>query len=264
MILRDAAIVLRFYPVTNTSRMAVWMTENYGRVTTLIKGSQRPRSAFIGQYDLFYNCELLFYARVRSGDVHILREVSAEKRRDRLRQDWRAAAAASYFSDLLFRVTVPRAPRPELFELLDQGLDELAASGWLPGLMIWYELTLLRHLGLQPQLDHCVICRAEIEGHARFAVGRGGLICEFCRDQVQERNVLMRPTTLGQLRDWAECREPDAASMRRVNPGELKEMQVVLGHFLRFHLEHRLQSRNLALELLQRLAVEKIAQNPAS
>ena len=66
VILKDTAIVLRVAPVSNTSRMVQWFTPAYGKITTLIKGAQRPKSAFLGQFDLFYSCELLFYARERN------------------------------------------------------------------------------------------------------------------------------------------------------------------------------------------------------
>ena len=73
MILKDDAIVLRIYPFGNTSRSVVWLTRQHGKIVTLAKGSQRPGSALLGQFDLFYTCEVLFYAREQR-QVHILKE----------------------------------------------------------------------------------------------------------------------------------------------------------------------------------------------
>ncbi len=85
MIARARAIVLRVFPYSNTSRVVSWLTADHGRVATLIKGSQRPKSLFLGQYDLFYTCELLFYRHERDG-LHIARECTPLTRRDRLRR----------------------------------------------------------------------------------------------------------------------------------------------------------------------------------
>ena len=53
MILKDEAIALRVYPFGNTSQIAVWLSRTYGKLATLAKGSQRAKSPFLGQFDLF-------------------------------------------------------------------------------------------------------------------------------------------------------------------------------------------------------------------
>ena len=46
-----------------------------GPVTTVVKGAVRPKSAFLGQYDLNYTCEIVYYSRAK-GELHALRECS--------------------------------------------------------------------------------------------------------------------------------------------------------------------------------------------
>ena len=72
MILKDEAIILRVYPYGNTSRIMVGLSAAHGKLAVLVKGSQRERSGFLGQYDLFYTCEILFYAREQR-NLHFLR-----------------------------------------------------------------------------------------------------------------------------------------------------------------------------------------------
>ena len=93
MILQDDAIALRIHPFGNTSRVVVWLSATHGKMATMVKGSQRDRSPFLGQYDLFYTCELLFYAREHQ-NLHILKECFPLKIRPAFRSDWRACAAA--------------------------------------------------------------------------------------------------------------------------------------------------------------------------
>ena len=89
MILKDQAIALRIHPFGNTSRIVVWLSQSYGKLATLVKGSQREKSGFLGQYDLFYTCELLFYAREQR-NLHILKECTPLVLRPSFRSDWRA------------------------------------------------------------------------------------------------------------------------------------------------------------------------------
>ena len=75
MIAKTEAIVLRIFLFSRTSHIVAWLAEDGTRLTTSIKGAVRPKSAFLGQYDLFYTCELLYYEREHAG-VHVARECS--------------------------------------------------------------------------------------------------------------------------------------------------------------------------------------------
>ena len=127
MIEKTEGIVLRSRPFSRTSRMVTWLTPDFGRVTTVIKGACRPKSFFLGQTDLGYRCELLFYRKERAG-AHIAREVFPLDCREALRGNWRASVAASYVCWLLSQVTEPMLASAELYELLDRFL--CALSHW--------------------------------------------------------------------------------------------------------------------------------------
>ena len=73
MIIQTQAIVLSIHPWSRTSHMVTWLTRDYGRIVTSVKGACRPKSAYLGQYDLFYTCLLDFYRKDRYG-VHAIRE----------------------------------------------------------------------------------------------------------------------------------------------------------------------------------------------
>ena len=109
-ILRTEAIALRVSPFSRTSHVVTWLSPEHGRLATVVKGACRPKSAFLGQYDLFATCELLFYRRDHDG-AHAIRECSPLEPRDELRDDWRRVTTASYLCDLLARVTQPAPAR---------------------------------------------------------------------------------------------------------------------------------------------------------
>ncbi|MCL2104026.1 MAG: recombination protein O N-terminal domain-containing protein, partial [Kiritimatiellaeota bacterium] len=86
MIIKTEAVALQIRPWSKTSHIVTWLTPGHGCVVTAVKGACRPKSAFLGQYDLFYTCELLFYRRERGG-IHAIRECTPLRRRDPLRDD---------------------------------------------------------------------------------------------------------------------------------------------------------------------------------
>ena len=99
-IIKTDGIVLAIHPWSRTSHIVTWLTPDHGCVTTLVKGAVRPKSAFLGQYDLFYTCDLLYYARAR-GDMHALRETTPRNLRESLRGRWRETAIAGYAAGLV-------------------------------------------------------------------------------------------------------------------------------------------------------------------
>ena len=88
---QERAIVLRLHPFGNTSRIVFWLSAEHGKLATLAKGSQRPGSLLLGQFDLFYTCEILFYAKEQR-NLHVLKECFPLEPRPGFRHDWRACA----------------------------------------------------------------------------------------------------------------------------------------------------------------------------
>lgn len=254
MIAKTEALVLRWYPVSETSRIVSWLTPERGRMATLVKGSQRPKSAFIGQCDLFQTCELLYYARPHEG-LMITREISPVRTRERLRKDWRACGVASYLSGLMARITPPEAAHLELYQMMERFLDELASEGANPALFFWFELKILAALGIAPQLQRCLVCGTEPkqgQGSFGFAHIRGGLLCSSCRAQETRDVTILRPDTLALLSEWQRAETSRTARTTRCALRQVQDAERALGLFMAHHLEQPLTGRSAALDLLTR------------
>lgn len=126
-IIKTTGIVLAIRPWSRTSHVVTWLTLDHGVVPTLVKGAVRPKSAFLGQYDLFYACDLLYYARA-SGDLHPLREVTPRNLRDALRGSWRETTLAGYAADLVRDLAPPDSESAAWYSFLDTFLDSLSPS----------------------------------------------------------------------------------------------------------------------------------------
>ena len=253
-IIPSEAIVLRWHEVTNTSRIVHWLTPAHGRIATLIKGAQRPRSAFLGQMDLFYTCELLFYARDHEG-LHIARACHPLEFRSAFRTRWRAAAAASHACGLVLRALPRQAPVPEVYDWLGELLDDLATRDHHAAALAWFELHLLGRLGMAPRLDTCGGCGAAVEGREpglRFGEARGGILHRDCAERDPDASSSLSAPVLAILR---ACRRAAHASQVRTiaaTPGQRRELNQLLGRFFAHHLEIDPLPRQLAMELLDR------------
>ncbi|MFH1478022.1 MAG: DNA repair protein RecO [Verrucomicrobiota bacterium] len=275
MIIKTQAIVLRMSPFSETSRVVLWLTHDYGKIATIIKGAHRRRSPFVGQVDLFYTCELLVYLRVFRG-LHIVKECSPLKPRTPLRSRWRSTACASYFTELVARISPLNAPHPELFRLLDMALDYFADQSALELGLFWFELKLMQIMGLSPQLKECLVChhplktdgrpsyaRGATEGRREPALGareasvfscvRGGVLCKTCApsSRLEEVGMPITPDIMGILRFWQASRSWRSAQSAACTPRQTRELERILGLFMQYHLELGNPARATALSILR-------------
>ena len=243
MILKDEAIALRIHPFGNSSRIVIWLSRTYGKLATLVKGSQREKSPFLGQYDLFYTCELLFYAREHR-NLHILKECHPVEFRPAFRADWRACAVASYAAALLDRA-LPFGPASlRLYLLLEDTLGILAGRTPGPAAVPRIELGLLQELGLAPEWDRCSKCRADLRGGAgaRIDTAHGAVLCESCADG---KGMVLSAAALQSVRLIRDGHPPPSLPER-----VFREIRDLSGGLLIHHADLSGPARDLAFEIL--------------
>lgn len=149
-IVKTEAICLDIRPWSKTSHIVYWLTPT-GRVATVVKGAVRPKSAFLGQYDLNYTCEILYYLRAH-GDLHALRECRPIALREGLRASYRSLAVAGYFRELLSQIVPQGAEAQTWFGFLSAALDGLDGTCELAKLLC-FEVGVLKMIGLNPEIE---------------------------------------------------------------------------------------------------------------
>jgi DNA repair protein RecO len=237
MIEKTEAIVLRVTPYSKTSHIVTWLTPKRGRLVTIVKGANRPKSAFLGQYDLFYTCELLYYAR-ESGGMHIARECAPLLVRERLRIDWRATASAAYICDLISMTTYKGGHEPQLYELATVSLNFLCEHPLKPQFLSWFELHMAETLGLAPQFAKCVICDGLLPNLKAllFSAAKGGIVCPGCAETATP-SIKVSPDTIAMLRRWQTADSPRLAQNTKCTANQIASAGSIMGIFLRYHLE---------------------------
>jgi hypothetical protein len=221
---KTVAVCLAVHPWSRTSHVVRWLTPN-GPVTTVVKGAVRPKSAFLGQYDLNYTCEIVYYLRAK-GDVHALRECVPLNLREDLRGDFRLLALADYFR----RQIIDNAPcGPEAAEWYDLAVRSLTGliSSPAPNLakLVAFELEVLHLAGLSPEMeaDEGVF---SLRGERKISVSAE--VAKAIRDPLSEKN-----------------------------PQILVDAARVIGVFYTFHLDCAPQARRIVLQLISKKITEE-------
>ena len=152
--IKTEAICLDIRPWSRTSHVVSWLTP-MGKVSTVVKGAVRSKSQFLGQYDLNYTCDILYYARAK-GELHALRECVPVEMREELRGDYRKLALAGYMRRLVAELAPQGEECKAWYEELGQRLDSCASftSGQeTASPLIGFEMEVLRLAGLAPDFS---------------------------------------------------------------------------------------------------------------
>jgi len=249
MFTKTEAIVLRVHPWSNTSHLVAWLTPCHGRVTTRVKGACRPRSFFLGQYDLFYTCELVYYTR-ETGGVHSIREVSPLNTREALRENWRSACAANYYAGLAFQTGMPMQESRAHYALLERDLDTLCGGVPHPFDILLHEARLITLLGLAPVLTPCPACHADPARHVRYSLTAARPLCEHTRPAAANDLVLTLPAgvlqALGLLFNAGPAAPPPPQKFWLA-------ISRFLAIFMRLHIELPMGARRTLFDLFNSL-----------
>ena len=172
-----AAILLRRNRYSETSLIVTWLTQGHGKIKTLARGALRPKNAFAGTLDLFFEVEI-GYVRSSRSEIHTLREVSLRDPHDGLRKEYGRVELASYFVELLEQVTEPEHPVPELYDLLHRALGYLETRSPSRKALLHFENELARLLGIHAEGEGSAFPALARQLH-RLPEARRGLLAKW-------------------------------------------------------------------------------------
>src|SRR5919202_6707472 len=125
---KAVGLVVRTHDWSETSRIAVIWTREFGKVRVLAKGGRRLKSNFEVALDLLTVCSIVLL-RKSSGGLELLTEAQVVERFPALRADLPALYAAYYVAELLADWTEEYDPHPALFDEARATLADLQEPG---------------------------------------------------------------------------------------------------------------------------------------
>lgn len=238
---KATAIVLRTIEFSETSLVVTLFTREFGKIEALAKGARRLKGPFESALDLLALCRIVFLHK-SSDALDLVTEAKLLRRFRPTGQNLPGLYAAYCVAELLNALTDDDDPHPELFDLADQTLVELASGEPVAKWLVRFELGALRLLGHAPSLDSCVECGASVTltGRVAFGLLDGGVLCPNCRAGKQQVVLV----NAGVLRTMAQLASPDSNVWRRmeISPNSLGEMRGLLNRYFTHMLGHKLRT----------------------
>ncbi len=177
---KTVGLVLRRYPIRETSIVAVFYSPDVGKFSGILKGIRKDPKKFGSSVDIFTLNEVFFYPS-RVSSLHLVSKC------DLIRsyigavrpEDYKAAGSLMRLVDLVSPIGQTNSA---LFEMLLSCL-ELVGRIPRPILSRVFEIKLLDLVGFRPYLDGCVACLKRDIKQAWFSHSQGGLLCQSCKDR---------------------------------------------------------------------------------
>jgi DNA repair protein RecO (recombination protein O) len=115
------AIVLSRKNYSDTDRILVLYTKDYGKVTVIAKGVRKPKSRKRGHIEIFSNIKIA--AAKGRGELDILTEVETIDSYMEIRKSLKKTSVAYFIVEVVNKLTVESEENREFFDLIIQYLN---------------------------------------------------------------------------------------------------------------------------------------------
>jgi DNA repair protein RecO (recombination protein O) len=234
MLTKDLAICIRAIDYSETSQIVTFFAKAAGKIDAIAKGSKRPKSPFDGPIEVLSHGNIVFIDPAGE-KLATLTEFQQQPALVNLHNNIYVLYACLFAAELLNNLIHDHDPHPELFErfleFLHNANEQHPTSNQqrdILALLILFQLTLLKEIGLQPILSHCANCKTQYAARNTqyeiyFSSSANGLICRDCEPSFPDKIRLTREASacLASLK-----KIPDSAEKT------LKEIEKVLVHHL--------------------------------
>jgi DNA repair protein RecO (recombination protein O) len=226
MLTKDTAICIRVTDYSETSQIVTLFTKATGKINAIAKGSKRPKSAFDGPLEVFSYGEIVFSDSSRE-KLATLTEFQQQPCFADLANNLFALNCCLFGAELVNSLTHDYDPHPELFDSFLQFLKRTRDTGHESrvtiSLLILFQLTLLREIGLMPILNACANCKTSHGTRATshefyFSSSANGLICKDCEASFPDKVKLTKNTAdcLANTKLLAEAQEKTLNEIEKV------------------------------------------------
>lgn len=251
--IKDNAICLRLYDWSETSQVAVLLSEQHGKVRVTAKGSKRSTPStmvkFSGGLELLTRGEAVMILK-HGAELGNLTEWDLQDGYWGLRKNLRGLELAMYAVDLAHHLLDDQDPHPGSYLAMVTLLDELARGGAMEWALLQFQWAMIEDAGYRPMLETAPDGEDGGQAHGNgpllFSAREGGVVSGGLGSasdawKVRRETVELLRTIAGEMENTEpQAAEADAvvranrllcAYVRTILDKQLPTMSAVLGDF---------------------------------
>ena len=180
-IIKSKAFVLNKLDFGDSSKIVNFYSEDYGRVTGIIKGARSSKSK-IGKVVDVLNCvEIIFYNK-QNRDIQVVTQADLISNYTGIKSDLAKTKYASAIIELVLKFTLENDPHPRLFNGIYKILQKLETESTTPMLqfILFYKF-FLQEIGYGIDNEQCVECGCELNSVIEVTYNHEiGFMCNNC------------------------------------------------------------------------------------
>ena len=223
MLTKDLAICIRAVDYSETSQIATFFTQRTGKISAIAKGSKRAKSRSGGAIEIFSFGQIVFTS-TGGEKLATLAEFEQRSAFFNLSNNLYALNCSLLAVELVGHLTNEYDPHPELFDFFHQFLNNVQSTKDRPDtlvLLILFQLSLLKEVGLQPVLNACINCRNNFSSNwpqTYFSSSGNGLVCRDCEASFTDKIRLSKESAnyLADLRSIGQANEKMLTEIERI------------------------------------------------
>ncbi len=241
------AIVLRHYSLSDSDRIVVFITREFGKIRAVAQGVKKPQSRLGGCLEPLNHIQLEFWAR-EGRDLGQIRQADLIRSYLGMDADLLKIYAYSYFAELINELVQDYQANEALFRLLLASLETGAKHSISPSLLRYFEIWCLKLSGLLPNYAYCSNCGKCVKDDGFFAwLEAGQTRCFACADG---RGLRIGGSASAALELMSKL-SPGQFVMRPLEKDAGPEIERLTQRLLSLHLEKQLKSYRILREALQ-------------
>jgi len=181
-LIKTRAIVLRKIDYGDTSKIAQFYTEDFGKLSAIIKGARSPKSKIGMIVDTFNLLQIVLY-RKETRDVQLVSDADLLQHFSNIKEDFERLKYASAAIELLLNLTIEHDHNLRLFNGSVKILELLNDKEKNPKYYFAkYFLFFIKEIGYEFPTTHCSVCRKELINGSRVSYNyETGILCDECR-----------------------------------------------------------------------------------
>ena len=236
-------IVLRTFPLGDTSRIVVVYTREMGVVRMVAKGARQSPSRFGFALQPLTRSRFVIYHKP-DRDLHLVSQADTLTAWGSELAELERLAHAQAATELIDRLVWGEEPHEELFDLLVRAIEAVVAAPApsLPAVTLAFELQVASLLGYRPRLESCARCGGGLSPRRLFSPARGGMLCDACAPS-EPGTIILSADALAGLSLLLS--RPVAEAGEYLEVPRAGEIQKVVEAFLRHHFQRFDRLRSL-------------------
>jgi DNA repair protein RecO (recombination protein O) len=241
------AVVLRQYPLSDSDRILVVITREYGKIRAVAQGVKKLNSRLAGCLEPLSHVKLEFWTR-EGRELAQIRYAEMIHSYLGIRPTLKRIYAFSYFAEITNEVIQDNQPNQALFRLLLASLNAGERIGVNLALVRYFEIWSLKLSGLLPNYAYCSNCGKYVKDDGFFAwIEAGQARCSAC---AQGRGLQVRAAAAALLETMMAI-PPERFAVQALDGDASLDLERLCQRLLGLYLEKKLKSYTILLEALQ-------------